>query len=370
MHVRPACDARRGATGRRSRYSLAEVARSAASSARARVFRRATSWNGGSSTMSTSPEMQRRQARRVGADGDASRPRRRCRCRVLASPTSCGYCLEHRADVGLVAVEQVRRRCRWRCAPRRFPACALKSCARSTRCACDHALLIIAHELTSFCGSTASGASRSMSTVSSIDLRTRRARPCNWKPALRRRRHRALDREHDIVGGERRAVVEDDARAQLEAPRAVGSTRLPRRWRAPAPAWKLLVAADQRFVDLVDDSRRGRAEPARADPSSADRRRWRCGRSRLAPSHPTGKRRALREARGRGPGGRRTWGGRRIWRWRRTWGGRRTWRGRRTRGGRLPSCPPIRGGKAAPDLLLDFAPSATPCPSPGRRRSF
>ena len=36
---------------------------------------------------------------------------------------------------------------------------------------------------------------------------------------LRRVGARALEAEHDVVGGERRAVVELDARAQLEAPR-------------------------------------------------------------------------------------------------------------------------------------------------------
>ena len=71
--------------------------------------------------------------------------------------------------------------------------------------------------------------------------------------ALRRRPLRALDREDRVVGGERRAVVELDAAAQLEAPgRRVD--HLPRLGQRRLEL-ELLVARDQAVVDLERHAR-------------------------------------------------------------------------------------------------------------------
>ena len=65
---------------------------------------------------------------------------------------------------------------------------------------------------------------------------------------VRRRLHRAIDREHDIVRRQRRAVVELDALAQLEAPDhrrlllPVGGKR--------RHDFELLVVGHERFVDI------------------------------------------------------------------------------------------------------------------------
>ena len=62
---------------------------------------------------------------------------------------------------------------------------------------------------------------------------------------------RALEAEHDVVGGERRAVVELDAGTQLEAPRRRVDLRP--RFGERGLESELLVANDQEFVDeLVD----------------------------------------------------------------------------------------------------------------------
>jgi hypothetical protein len=66
---------------------------------------------------------------------------------------------------------------------------------------------------------------------------------------LRIRVLRALDREHDVVGAERRAVVELDAMAQVEAPGGVVQAR-PRHCRARHDG-ELLVALHQRVVHLL-----------------------------------------------------------------------------------------------------------------------
>ena len=80
-----------------------------------------------------------------------------------------------------------------------------------------------------------------------------RADALELERALRRRGHGALQREHRIVGGEGRAVVEHHTRPQLEAPgRRV--ERLPRHGER-AFELELLVVVDQRLVDLRDDAR-------------------------------------------------------------------------------------------------------------------
>jgi hypothetical protein len=61
----------------------------------------------------------------------------------------------------------------------------------------------------------------------------------------------ALEAEHDVVGSEGRAVVELDARAQLEAPR--GRIHLRPRFGESGHLLQLLVAHDEELVDLRVD---------------------------------------------------------------------------------------------------------------------
>ena len=98
---------------------------------------------------------------------------------------------------------------------------------------------------------------------------------------------------------ERRAVVEAHVRAQLEAPglrrRAACHETRERRLERES-----LVAVDQRFVDLERRPASGRAAPARAGPSSADRSRWRCAgpRARRGAERATAQASARKALRG------------------------------------------------------------------------
>jgi hypothetical protein len=71
--------------------------------------------------------------------------------------------------------------------------------------------------------------------------------------ALRRRFARTLQREHGVIRSEGCAIVELDARAQLEAPRG-GRAHLPRQGQC---GFELVafIATDQRLVDLEVDAR-------------------------------------------------------------------------------------------------------------------
>ena len=61
-----------------------------------------------------------------------------------------------------------------------------------------------------------------------------------------------LKREHDVVGGERRAVVELHALAQVEAP--YGRARLRPLGRQRRRQAHVLVALDQRLVDVAGEA--------------------------------------------------------------------------------------------------------------------
>jgi hypothetical protein len=77
--------------------------------------------------------------------------------------------------------------------------------------------------------------------------------PAQLERALRGLCQRTLDGEHDIVGGERRSVVELHSGTQLEAPRPC-IHRLPGH-RQRGLELEVAIASDQRLIDLRGDAR-------------------------------------------------------------------------------------------------------------------